>query len=482
MAHNPQTLQVPRVLCYLLSFVAISMTPSLVMSAACGEEKMTAAWLVPMLPVLAVSLYIYLKTRGQPVQFSAADGFLLVFLAWAGAGLMGALPFYVSGWIPRFSSAVFESVSGFTTTGASVIADVEAFPRSLILWRGVTHWLGGMGIVVLTVALLPLLGIGGVNLVKAETTGPDSGDKITPKITKSAKILWGIYAGFTALLVLLFRSGGMPWFDAVFFGFSVISSGGCSSRNAGLSAFASPYIEWVAIVFMIITAYNYTLYFYMLKGRFLEVWKNSEGRAYFLIIAAATVLTAFPLQGTPGAVRRSLFHVASIVSTTGLVLDNHDLWPALSRMVLFLLMFIGACSGSTAGGLKVTRYLWLGKQARAELRRFLYPNGVFGIFMDGRAAKKEDVYGVAAFFFAYLLLVFAGTALLGCAGLDPFSALNGSLLAVGNIGVGQGAFSPAHSAVALPVYAEYGLAFLMIAGRLEIWTALVVFSREYWKR
>jgi trk system potassium uptake protein TrkH len=348
-----------------------------------------------------------------------------------------------------------------------------------------THWLGGMGIVVLTVALLPLLGAGVQNaasLFQAESPGPEK-DKITPRITGSAKRLWGLYVALTLLQTLLLLAGGMSGFDACIHAFSTISTGGFSSRNASIAAFNSPWIDWVCIVFMLLAGFNFSLFFRLFRGKVREFFANSEARAYGGIILASVIIITWsilPESPSPGtAVRQAFFQSASILTTTGLVAADHGLWPPLARGVLFLLMFIGGCSGSTAGGVKVIRYVVLLKQVGNEMKKIICPRGVFNIQMNGRPGRKEVVYGVAGFVFLYVVLVFAAALLVSSAGVGVFASLNTALISLGNIGLSLGpAFPPL---AALPAYVKWGLAFAMILGRLELWAVVVFFCPDYWR-
>jgi trk system potassium uptake protein TrkH len=436
----------------------------------------------PLAPALAV---LFIFTRKQRIRFSSAAGFLLVFLFWITACFLGSLPFRLSGAMPRLVDAVFESVSGFSTTGLSLFADVEILPRSLLLWRAMTHWLGGIGIVVLTVALLPLLGIGGFQLVKAETTGPEK-EKITPKITATAKILCLVYLGLTILLTVLLALGGMGWFDAVLHSFSTIATGGFSSRNRSIAAYSSPFIEWTCIIFMILAGYNFALIYQLLRGKVRDVFRNSEGRAYISILGIAVLIAALSLYSSgldfPTALRQAFFHCSSIVSSCGFFTADHNLWPPLARGILLLLMFVGGCSGSTAGGIKVVRWVVLFKQAQNEARRLLYPRGIFNIRLNRKVGRKDVVYGVAGFIFLYFATLAASFLLTSSGGLEPWDSLNAALICLGNIGLGLGKLNSGAVVAAAPAYVKWGLSFFMIAGRLELWTIFVMLMPEYWRR
>jgi trk system potassium uptake protein TrkH len=476
-----------RVLILLLGITALTMIPSLIMALGEGEETVIRAFLFPMVPALLLALIAFTTFRGVKISFNAADGFLLVFLAWVLICLMGTLPLYGSGYVGRFSDAIFESVSGFTTTGATVIADVEALPRSLLFWRGMTHWLGGMGIVGLTVALFPLLG-GGFQLVRAETPGPEKG-RITPTMTATVKTLWLLYAALTAAQALLLRLAGMDWFDALVHAFSTMGTGGFSTRNQGLAHYQSPWIGWICIVFMFLAGLNFSLYYRLLQGKYRDILNNSEAKAYAFITLCSTALIAFSLftgaetekRAPEPVLRQAFFHSASILSSTGFSIADHRFWPPLAQAALFLLMFIGGCSGSTAGGVKVIRHVVLWKQAGNEMKRLIYPKGVFNIRLNNRIGRKDVVYGVAGFVALYMLLVLAAALLVSSAGTDLFSSLNAGLLTLGNIGSGLGKFGPGSVFYDLPAYVKWGLSFIMIVGRLELWVVFVLFP-HYWRR
>ena len=467
----------------LLGIVALTMLFPLLLALMDGNE--IGPFLLPLVCTLVPAVVTVFATRTTTVKFSAVDGALLVFFAWVATSLLGALPFYISGFSGNFTDAVFESVSGFTTTGATILNDVEILPRPLLFWRGMTHWLGGMGIVVLTVALLPLLGVGGAQLLKAETPGPES-DKITPKITETAKILWLFYVILTVMQTLLLMLGGLDWFEALTHAFSTMATGGFSTRNASVSAFQSPWMEWVCTVFMLLAGLNFTLYYRLLQGKYQDIINNSEAKTYGAIVLAAVVIVTasiFPGEASFGdAFRRGSFQVASIITTTGFAATNHNLWPALAQGILFFLMFIGGCSGSTAGGIKVIRHVILFKQSKNEMKRLLYRRGVFSIQLNKKPARKDIVYGVAGFVFLYLLLLFLTALAVSLSGEDIFTSANAALITLGNIGLGLGGVGPDYNFHHFPSYLKWIFSFVMIAGRLELWTVLIFFSREYWRR
>ena len=477
-----------RLIFLLTGVTALAMLFPLVLAAAYGETGMVFAFALPAGFVLCAALLIVFFTRNTETVISTFQGLLLVSLTWILSCLLGALPFYISGHLPSMADAFFETASGFSTTGATIFRDVESLPRSLLFWRAMTHWVGGMGMVVLTVALAPLIEAGGFQLFRAEAPGPDKG-RITPRITATAKILWLIYFALTVLQTLLLLAGGMNWFDAVTHAFSTMGTGGFSTRNESIAAFHSPWIEWVCIVFMAIAGFNFNLSFRLLQGKGREILKNSEGRTYAAIILAAGAVCAWSLypgmlsQGVSPAgaleqsIRKALFQCVSILSTTGFSAADHRLWPPLAQGVLFFLMFIGGCSSSTAGGIKVIRHVILFKQARNEIRKLLNPSGVFSIQLDGKEAQKNIVHGVAGFFFLYLTLVTIAFLFVSAAGVDIFSSVNIGLLLTGNIGLGIVKGSMETILFNLPSYTKWVLSFVMISGRLELWTIFTIF---YW--
>ena len=467
----------------VLGFSAPMMLPSLIMALAWHEP--VAAFAIPIGIAAAFSLPSLLSLRKRKIQFGAKDGFLLVSLTWVLMSLLGSMPYFLAGQGLSFASAVFESSCGFATTGATTINNVEALPRSLLFWRSTTHWVGGMGIILFTVALMPLLGVGGFQLIKAETPGPET-EKITPKVTATAKILWLVYCALTLALFLLYLLGGMDCFDALCHAFAIMASGGVSTKNTGIAFYDSAFIEIVTTVFMLLAGFNFNLYFRLLRGKGMDILHNTEGKAYFGIFAVSSIIIAtsiFPLYGSVGkALRYAAYQSASILSTTGSAIVNYELWSPLAQCVLFLLIGVGGCSGSTAGGVKVIRHAVLWKQALNELRRLLYPQGVFTIRLNKKVGRKDVVYGVAGFVFLYAVVVAISTLITTAFGTDLFSAFSASAAMIGNVGLGFGAVGPTQNYSAFPDTIKYLFSFVMLLGRLELWTLFILFSSEYWRR
>ncbi|MDR2739021.1 MAG: TrkH family potassium uptake protein [Treponema sp.] len=474
-----------RILAILLGIGAVAMLIPLTFAVITGERNMVFALGVPALLVIAAALPALLSFRKNHPSFRSRDGFLLVFLAWILMSLLGAMPFYLSGYGFSFTDAFLESVCGFTSSGATTITDVEALPGSLLLWRSMSYWIGGMGIVLLTVALMPLLGVGSFQLVKAEASGPDK-ERITPRIADMAKVLWVSYCVLTAALAILFRLGGMEWLDAICHSFTIMASGGVSTKNAGLSWYNSSFIDVVAIVFMLLAGLNFNFYYRLLRGKFKDIVTNTEGRAYLLIFtvaAAAVTVTLVPVYGSVGsALRYGAFQTASFLSTTGSVIADYTLWPPVTQGILFCLMFVGGCSASTAGGIKVIRHVVLWKQTANELRRIIYPQGVFSIQLNKKVGRKDVVYGVAGFVFLYAVIVVFSALIGALSGMDILSAFSTAGAVIGNMGTGFGVIGPGRDFSQFPDYLKWFYAFIMIAGRLELWTVLVLFTPEYWRR
>ncbi|ADD69735.1 potassium uptake protein, TrkH family [Denitrovibrio acetiphilus DSM 12809] len=452
-----------------------------------GETEALISFAVSISLLVGIGGFFMLFYKNTiPDNISTKDGFLLVALSWLAASIGGSLPFYISGAIPSYTDAFFETISGFSTTGASILTNIEGLPLSILFWRSLTHWLGGMGIVVLAVAILPLLGIGGMQLIKAEAPGPTV-DKITPRIAETAKYLWYIYVGFTAAETVLLMLGGMNLFDALTHTFGTVATGGFSTKNISVSHFDSAYIDWVITIFMILAGVNFTLHFRLLTGRFKSVTKDSELKAYLAIIALTTIIITFSLNGTvytslADSLRFAAFQVATFITTTGFATANYEQWPYLAQIILFMLMFVGGCSGSTGGGIKVIRLVTLLKQGINEMKYLVHPRGVFLIRLSGQTVKKDIVYAVSGFFFLYIFLLLVVTMIVATSGVDVLTSFTTSLATVGNIGPGFGMVGPADNYAFYPDYVKWTLSAAMIIGRLEIYTILVLFTPTFWRR
>lgn len=427
------------------------------------------------------------KPDGAVTELGRKEGFLVATLAWLACSVFGALPFLIYGALTNPVDAFFESVSGFTTTGSSVIRDVETLPHGILFWRSFTQWLGGMGIILLGIAILPRLAVGGMQLMGHEATGPTT-EKITPRIAETAKSLWIIYVGLTALLVVLLLLAGMPLFDSVLHSFSTLSTGGFGIKNASVAAYNSAVIDYILTLFMFIGGTSFVLLYWLTKGKPGKLWKSSEFRFYLFFNLTAIILVALELRATvyPSfleALRYSSFQVVSISTTAGFATANYDLWPAFSQWMLLLLMFAGACAGSTSGAIKNIRIVVLVKKVYQEMQKLVYPRSVLPIRIDGKPVAPEVLSSVATFCLLYLFVFLVGTLLLTAAeNLPLMTAVSASASAIGNVGPGIGEVGPIGSFAGLTDFSKIVIALLMLLGRLELFTVLVLFTAAFWRR
>ena len=469
----------------LLSIVGILFAIPLGFAFYYGESSVYLPFIIPMVVSFVLVAAVNFPTRRFKITLNTRQTFLTVALSWIVISFMGAIPMYASGSIPRFVDALFESVSGFSTTGSTILSEIESLPKSINMLRCLTHWIGGMGIVTLTVALLPLLGVGGFQLIKAETTGPEKG-KVTARITTTAKILWAIYFGFTAVETIALKLAGMTFTDALSHSFATLGTGGFSTRNSSIGAYNSVAIDVIIMIFMFLAGINFSLYFYIITRKFRDITTNSEFKAYLVIVIALIIAVTISLRSVYGnfgdSLRFSSFQVVSLMTTTGFSTADFMQWPAVTQFLLFVTFFIGGCSGSTSGGVKVIRWLVLGKQVQNETRKMLHPHGVFAIRLNGRPGRKDIVFNVAAFMVVYFGLV-AVTTFVGCLGnLDVWSSFTGALSMVGNIGPGYALLGPTENFGFLPDFVKYWYSFAMLAGRLELYTMIIYFLPVYWDK
>ena len=459
----------------------------LVLSASMAVPlAISLAWDQPDVPAFAYSiLFITLLGGGLAFLFktgekelSIRDGYVLVGLIWLGAGLLGALPFYFSGSVPTYIDAVFETVSGFTTTGATVFAVIEDKPLGILFWRSLTHWLGGMGIIVLSVAFLPRLGAGAMQLFRAEVPGP-SAERLMPRIKETARVLWLLYAALTAVLVLALLLAGMNWFDAVTHAFSTLGTGGFSSKNLSVAAFASPWIDVILTLFMIAAGANFTLYYYLYNRRWSLIWEDRELRFYLAVVAGAGLLITLNLlfDGVYTSVweslRQSFFQVASLVTTTGFSTADFNKWPPLSQGILITLEFFGGSAGSTAGALKMIRVLIMLKFIGREFYRLIHPKIVRPVRMGNRVIPEEMLDSIAGFTLLYFLVFLLAGLAVSAMGVDLLSAFTGSAATLGNVGPGLNLLGPLGNFGFLPAGAKIVYILCMLLGRLELFTFIL---------
>lgn len=420
----------------------------------------------------------------KPVDLQIREAFLIVSLTWVTFSFLGALPFMVSGYIPTLTDAFFETMSGFTTTGATILTDIEVLPKSLLVWRNMTQWLGGMGVIALAVAVLPFLGAGGVQLFKAEVPGPIK-DKISPRISETAKLLWGVYLLFTVAEVILLMLGGLSFFDSICVTFGTLATGGFTPTNASIAAFSSPYIHYVVIFFMFIAGVNFSLHFWALRGKFHSYLNNPEFRFFLGITGLATglILAARLFEGEAFSeefFRSTLFQTVSIVTTTGFVTHDYEQWPFISQIILLALMFFGGCTSSTGGGIKNVRILVALKFMGSELKKLFHPHGVFPIRMGDRTVQERQVANIIGFISLYILIFFLGVMAMAGLGLNIDTSIGAVAATLGNVGPGIGGVGPVENYSHLPALGKWILSFLMLVGRLEIFTVLVLFTRSFW--
>jgi trk system potassium uptake protein TrkH len=428
---------------------------------------------------------IWFRTRKTRRELSKRDGYLVVTFGWIILGLTGAVPFLLNGAITSVPSAIFETFSGYTTTGASILNDIESLPAGLMLWRSMTQWIGGMGIIVLTIALLPLFGVEGVELFMAEAPGPSSG-KIHPKITDTAKRLWIIYVLLTAFEAVLLRLAGMSWLDATNHSFTTMSTGGFSTKNASIAAFNSPQIEYIITTFMLVGGINFSMLYFIVKGVFHKIMDNEEFKTYLGIVLVFTVAITAVLWGSTDrgweeSFRHAVFQVVTIVTTTGFSTSNYAVWAPFAYMLILFLMFTGGSAGSTSGGLKILRHLIILKNGYTEFKRLLHPRGIIPVRINGKSVEQKTVYNVLAFFFIYLFVFILGALVLTAFGHDIVTSAGASIACLGNIGPGIGDVDPTRNFSFFSDGAKLFLSFLMLLGRLELFTVLIILTPAFWK-
>ena len=412
------------------------------------------------------------------------EGYLIVSLSWIVISIFGTLPFLISGTIPSFTDAFFETMSGFTTTGASILNDIESLPKNILYWRAMTHWIGGMGIIVLTVAVLPFLGIGGMQLLVAEMPGITP-DKLHPRITATAKRLWGIYVLFTLIETLLLWAGEMNFFDSVCHAFATMATGGFSTKNDSIAGF-SAYSQYVIIFFMTIAGTNFTLHYLGMHGRLKKVSENQEFRTYLGLIILVTLmvgsgLVIFHTYSVNDAFRDALFNVVSILTTTGFATADYLSWPSFLWMLIFALMFIGGSAGSTGGGVKVVRHYLLFKNSWLELKRAIHPSAIIPVKFNKKSVSQDIIFNVMAFFLIYILVFGMGAVVLSSMGMDFETSVGATIASLGNIGPGIGHVGPTDNYSFFPDFGKWFLSFLMLLGRLELFTVLIIFSPAFWR-
>ena len=473
-----------KILCHMLWAEALLMLPSLLLSLCYGEwgGAMGFVWSILLLGVCGLP-GVFLRPKNRVIY--ARDGIVVVALSWLILSAFGALPFYFSGSIPRYIDCFFETVSGFTTTGATILAQIEGLPLGILFWRSFTHWVGGMGVLVFVLAVIPLAGERSMHLMRAEVPGPSVG-KLVPRVRSTAMILYGIYIALTAFEVIFLLFGGMPLYDSVVTSFATAGTGGFAVRNASIAAYGSAYIEWVITVFMALFGVNFNLFYFILLGQVGRALRSEELRWYLGIILLCTVAIAvniLPLYESFGeAVRYSAFEVSSTITTTGFVTANYDLWPVFSRTIILLLMIMGACAGSTGGGIKVVRLIIMCKIGRRELRRVSHPRSVSQIKVEGRPIEEDTLRGVTAYLCLYALVACVGMLLISLDSLNLEETLSAVLTCLGNVGPGFGRIGPVGNFSTLTDLSKVVLSAAMLIGRLEIFPMIALCIPSVWRK
>lgn len=480
-----------RAVLHLVSFmtlvVGLSIVGCALVSLLCGDARaVQLAFLESGGLAVALSLACVLLTRGD-VNLARRDGFGVVTIGWILVAGVGALPYLFSGAIPNVVPAIFETVSGFTTTGSSVVADVESLPRGILFWRALTHWYGGMGVLVLCVAILPFLGVGGMQVYRAEMPGPFK-DRLTPQIATTAKLLWGVYLLLTLAETLLLKwAGGMGWFDAVCHSFATVATGGFSTRNASLGAYDSAAIDVIATVFMFLAGVNFSLHHLALTRKPGCYFKDPEFRAYALLLLGGGLFLTFNAWAAGAAslgrcLRDAFFTGTSVMTTTGFCTADFDRWPDASRFVLLLMMFIGACAGSTGGGMKVVRVMVVVKSVLREIKVFMRPTAAIKVKLGSKPVEPDTVSHIGAFFMIFVIVFALASFLMTFYTGDLETATSSVIASLGNVGPGLNAVGPTQNYGAIPHGGQAVLIVCMLLGRLELYTVLMLFMPGLWKR
>ena len=437
-------------------------------------------------------------TRNHRKEIQKREGYIIVTFGWICMSLAGTLPYIFTGAIPNFTNAFFETMSGYTTTGASIVTEIEELPEGILIWRSITHWIGGMGIIVLAIAILPLLGIGGMQLFAAEAPGP-GGDKLHPRITDTAKRLWIIYVGYTVAETILLKIAGMSFFDAINHSLSTLSTGGFSTKNNSVAYWnAQPVIQYIIMVFMFLAGTNFVLSYFAFKTKFSKIFRDEEFKSYLFLIVGLSILAAglIYFKGDitdstiahpmvwgelESAIRHGLFQVLAIVTTTGFATADYTVWAPILTIFFFGLMFLGGSSGSTAGGIKIVRHLIMIKNGVLEFKRTLHPNAILPVRYNNKAIGQPIVFNILGFFILYMLSFIVGVLVFSWLGLDFKTALGGAASTLGNVGPALGDLGPTHNYGYLPDAAKWWSTFLMLIGRLELFTVLILLTPFFWR-
>lgn len=462
------------------------------------DDGVTIGLLLSGITTLLVGTFLMVLTKNHKKEMNKREGYIVVTFGWIVMALSGALPYLATEAIPSFTDAFFETMSGYTTTGASILNDIEIIPKGVLFWRSLTHWIGGMGIIVLAIAILPLLGIGGMQLFAAEAPGPST-DKLHPRITDTAKRLWLIYFGYTVAETILLQFAGMSFFDAINHSMATLSTGGFSTKNASVAYWNDqPMIQYIIILFMFLAGTNFVLSYFAFKGKVQKVIHDEEFKLYTKFIVIFTIIAALVIYfkadmslssiehpmvwgQTESSFRHALFQVLTVVTTTGFITADYTLWSPFLVVFFFGLMFLGGSAGSTSGGVKVVRHLMLIKNGFLEFKRVLHPNAILPVRYNNKAISGEIVFNILGFFILYMLSFIIGALVFSMFNLDFESAIGLSASSLGNIGPALGDFGPVNNFAALPALGKWWASFLMLIGRLELFTVLILLTPFFWR-
>ena len=477
---------IARLIAILIICLGISMSAPLVVSLvhSDGSEK---ALLYSIAVTCTLGTVIFaLAGKSSDHYLSHRDGVVIVTLGWLVACAIATMPYLLSGSIKNLTDAYFECMSGFTTTGASIITDIEKLPMGILLWRSETQWLGGMGIIVLSIAILPFLGIGGMQLYKAETPSPVV-DKLTPRISDTAGALWKIYIVFTVVQIGLLFGGGMTLFDAVCHTFTTMPTGGFSTKNASIAHYRSPYFDFIIVVFMMIAGTSFSLHYKLFKGQFSTVRKDPELRAFWAIVICFALLVTYDIYGNvydsvTDSLRYGVFQVVSMITTTGFVTADYEKWPVFSQQILLMCMFLGSMAGSTGGAIKIMRFILLIKHSYLEIFRIIHPHATTVVKLGDMPVSQSVLRSIWGFFALYIGLFAIATLLMSLLGLDMISSISSVATCLGNVGPGLGSVGPMGNFYGVPFLGKWILIFCMLLGRLEIFTIIVLLMPGFWKR
>lgn len=468
----------------LLACEAFAMMPSLVVSMIYNGSDVKA-FLYTIIIMLSIGLASFcIKAKNKTIY--ARDGFAIVAVGWILVSFFGALPFYFSGAIPSLIDSFFEASSGFTTTGSSILRDVEILPMGIAFWRSFTHWVGGMGVLVLTLAILPSMGAGTLQIMKAESPGPSPG-KLVPRVRQTAVILYGIYIIITVIQVALLKFTGMSLYDSLVHTFGTVGTGGFSNKNLSVGHYNNVAVEIIITLFMFICGANFALYYGAFKGNIKGIFKDEEFRLYTGVVLVSIVLITLNIyinvyKDLGESLRKSSFQVVTIITTTGYATADFNQWPSFSKMILLILMFIGGCAGSTGGAIKNIRILLLIRTAKRDLLKIIHPKAVYTVRLGGKAVSESILAEVLGFFFMYMIIFFAATLVVSLDGKDLVTTISSVAATLGNIGPGFEIVGPIGNYSSFSYLSKLVLSICMIAGRLEIYPILLLLSRQFWKR